>query len=128
MASVFGDIPYISRFRLAKLPSLEAVTSRAKKIASKVPFSDDVVALYFCAIDRKVPLKIKTSIIASLAYLVLPIDVIPDFLVGFGFTDDVAVMTALYSLVSGHITDEHRQLARSALGSATRADVPVEEA
>jgi hypothetical protein len=37
-------------------------------------------------------------------------------------------MTALYSLVSGHITDEHRQLARSALGSATRADVPVEEA
>jgi uncharacterized membrane protein YkvA (DUF1232 family) len=127
MASVFSDIPYISRFRLPTLPTLDAVVGRAKKIAAKVPFSDDIIALYFCAIDRKVPLKIKASIIASLAYLVLPIDAIPDFLVGLGFTDDVAVMTALYSMVSGHITDEHRQLARAALGSSEKVDAPVEE-
>jgi uncharacterized membrane protein YkvA (DUF1232 family) len=127
MASVFSDIPYISRFRLTKLPTLDAVVGRAKKIAAKVPFSDDVIALYFCAIDRKVPLKIKASIIASLAYLVLPIDAVPDFLVGLGFTDDVAVMTALYSMVSGHITDEHRQFARAALGSPEKVDAPLEE-
>ncbi len=127
MSSLFGEIPYVSRFRLTNLPSLDAVIARTKKIATKVPFADDVTSLYFCAIDRKVPLKIKASIIASLAYLVLPTDAIPDFLIGFGFTDDVAVMTALYSLVSGHITDEHRRLARKALGYPAATEMPVEE-
>jgi uncharacterized membrane protein YkvA (DUF1232 family) len=78
-----------------------------------VPFSDDVVALYFCATDKAVPVKVKVSIIAALAYLVLPADVIPDFLVGLGFTDDVAVLTAVYSLVSSHINDTHRKAAKT---------------
>ena len=29
---------------------------------------------------------------AALAYFVLPFDVVPDFLAGFGFTDDAAVL------------------------------------
>jgi uncharacterized membrane protein YkvA (DUF1232 family) len=128
MTSIFGNIPYISKYRLTSLPSLDNVVARSKKIASKVPFADDVIALYFCAVDRKVPLKIKASIIASLAYLVLPVDAVPDFLLGLGFTDDVAVMTALYSLVSGHITDEHRRLARRALDTPEATEAVVEEA
>lgn len=128
MASIFGNIPYLSRFHLTKLPSLEAVVGRAKSITAKVPFADDVVALYFCAVDGKVPLKVKGSIIASLAYLVLPIDAVPDFLIGMGFTDDVAVLTALYSMVSGHISDEHRKLARAALGISEKEITPGESA
>lgn len=124
----FGSIPFIGRFRLTKLPSLDAVVQRSKKIAKKVPFADDVTALYFCAVDKAVPLKIKASIIASLAYLVLPTDAVPDFLVAIGFTDDVAVMTALYSLVSSHITEDHRRKARAALGIAEKDDVASEAA
>lgn len=127
METVFGKIPFVSKFNVSSLPSLEAVAARVKKIAGKIPFADDVTALYFCAIDRKVPLKIKGSIIASLAYLVLPMDAVPDFLVALGFTDDVAVMTALYSLVSNHITDEHRRLAGEALGVAPEENAPVQE-
>ncbi len=112
MDAVFEKFPFLKRFELGQLPKLADIADRAKKIANKVPFSDDVVALYFCAIDKAVPAKVKVSIIAALAYLVLPADVIPDFLVGLGFTDDVAVLTAVYSLVSSHINEGHRRSAK----------------
>jgi len=113
MDAIFEKFPFLKRFELSRLPMLAEIADRAKKIANKVPFSDDVVALYFCAIDKAVPAKVKVSIIGALAYLVLPADVIPDFLVALGFTDDVAVLTAVYSLVSNHITDEHRRAAKT---------------
>lgn len=113
MDAVFQRFPFLKRFELGRLPTLADIAERAKAIAGKVPFSDDVVALYFCAIDKSVSSKVKISIVAALAYLVLPADFIPDILVGLGFTDDVAVLTAVYSLVSSHITDAHRQAAKT---------------
>ena len=44
--------------------------------------------------------------------------VIPDFLIGFGFTDDVAVLTAAIAAVRNHITPAHRAAARKALEDA----------
>lgn len=53
--------------------------------------------------------------LAAIAYFVLPLDTIPDFLLGFGFTDDATVLLAAISLVSSHIGDNHREAARRAL-------------
>jgi uncharacterized membrane protein YkvA (DUF1232 family) len=119
MDAVYQKFPFLKRFELVQLPTLADVGNRAKAIANKVPFSDDIVALYFCAIDKSVPSKVKISIVAALAYLVLPVDLIPDILVGLGFTDDVAVLTAVYSLVSSHITDAHRKDAKQFFDSNT---------
>jgi uncharacterized membrane protein YkvA (DUF1232 family) len=126
MDTVFEKFPFLKRFDVGKLPTLSDVAERAKKIANKVPFSDDIVALYFCAMDKTVPAKVKISIIAALAYLVLPADFIPDFLVGLGFTDDVAVLTAVYSLVSSHINDSHRRAAKRFFDE-TYEEPPVKE-
>jgi len=87
----------------------------AKRAARHVPFMDEVVAAYYCALDRRTPMRVKGTLIAALAYFVLPVDTIPDFILGFGFTDDIAVLTAAIAAVRSHITPAHRLAARQAL-------------
>ena len=85
------------------------------KVAGNIPFAEDAAAAYFCATDPQTPSKVKAVLIAALAYFVMPIDLIPDFVAGFGFTDDAAVLALALSLVAGNIKDIHRKRARSAL-------------
>ncbi|MER9495811.1 YkvA family protein [Mesorhizobium sp. M0006] len=87
----------------------------AKKAARQIPFMEEVVAGYYCALDRKTPLRAKGILLAALGYFVLPVDVIPDFVFGLGFTDDIAVLTAAISAVSAHITPAHRKAAKEAI-------------
>ncbi|MFW6029627.1 MAG: YkvA family protein [Halanaerobiales bacterium] len=42
-------------------------------------------------------------IISSLAYLILPTDLIPDFVIGFGFTDDAAVFIMVFKQLKSEI-------------------------
>lgn len=87
----------------------------ARHAASQVPFMEEVVAAYYAALDRATPLKVRGTLLAALAYFVMPADMIPDFIVGFGFTDDVAVLTAAIAAIRGHIRPAHREMARAAL-------------
>ena len=89
-----------------------------RRAAGQVPFMEELVAAYYCALDGRTPLKAKGIILAALAYFVLPADSIPDFILGLGFTDDVAVLTAAITAVRAHMTQEHRLLARQALSRA----------
>lgn len=86
-----------------------------RRAARYVPFMDDVVAAYFAAIDKQTPMKVRGTLLAALAYFVTPIDLVPDFLIGLGFTDDVAVLTAAIAAIQGHIKPSHRKAAREAL-------------
>ena len=45
----------------------------------------------------------------------MPIDAIPDFLLGLGFTDDMAVLFTAVSMIRSHMKPEHREKAREAL-------------
>ncbi len=87
----------------------------AKKAARHVPFMQDVVAAYYCALDSKTPLKAKGILLAALGYFVLPVDAIPDVLAGIGFTDDVAVLAAAIAAVRAHMTPAHLLAAKRAL-------------
>lgn len=87
----------------------------AKRAAKHIPFMDEVVAAYYCALDPKTPLRPKGVLLAALAYFVLPFDVIPDVLLGVGFTDDIAVLTAAIASIRQHIKPEHRNAAAKAL-------------
>ncbi len=86
-----------------------------RKAARYIPFSDDLVAAYFCALDPNTPHRVRAVLLGALAYFVLPFDVVPDFLVGIGFSDDVTVLVAAIALVRSHITAAHREAARRAL-------------
>lgn len=86
-----------------------------KKAARHVPFMEEVVAAYYCALDRETPLRVKGILLAALGYFVLPADAIPDIILGIGFTDDVAVLTAALAAVRAHIKPAHRLAAKEAL-------------
>ncbi|MCC6984201.1 MAG: DUF1232 domain-containing protein, partial [Bauldia sp.] len=84
----------------------------------------EVVAAYYCALDPATPARVKAVLLAALAYFVVPIDVVPDFLAGIGFGDDIAVLFGALTTVRSHIRPEHREAARRALaedGEAPRA-------
>ena len=86
------------------------------KVAGKIPFAEDLAAAYFCAVDPATPGRVRGILIAALAYFVLPVDIIPDFIAGIGFTDDAAVLATAIALVSSHIKPRHHKRARAALG------------
>ncbi|MEX0956491.1 MAG: YkvA family protein [Rhizobiaceae bacterium] len=86
-----------------------------KRAARAIPFMDEVVAAYYCAFDAETPTRARGILIGALAYFVLPTDFIPDFLLAFGFTDDLAVLTAAITAIRPHIKDHHRAAARQAL-------------
>ena len=88
---------------------------KTRRFANKIPMMDEVVAAYFCAIDPATPTKVRGTLLGALAYFIMPVDMIPDFLAFVGFSDDIAVLSLAISTVSVHITDAHRDAAKSAL-------------
>lgn len=96
----------------------EKFWDKLKQSAARIPFMEDVVASYYCALDPNTPTKVRGILLAALAYFILPLDSIPDFLVGFGLTDDIAVLTVAFNAIRGNITPAHREAAREALDNA----------
>lgn len=92
------------------------------RMLSRVPFAEDVVAAYYCAFDPATPRKAKGILLAALAYFILPFDVIPDFILGLGFTDDVAVLLTSFNVIRTHMNQSHRDKAREALARIRRGE------
>lgn len=88
-----------------------------KRAARQVPFSRDLVAAYYCAIDSQTPVRVRGLLLAALAYFVLPFDFVPDFFAVVGYTDDIAVLAAALKMIQGHIADRHYEAADDALGT-----------
>jgi uncharacterized membrane protein YkvA (DUF1232 family) len=88
---------------------------KTRAVAARLPFADELLAAYYCALDRDTPLPVKASLIGALAYFVLPVDAMPDVLPALGFTDDAAVLATAVKLVASHIRPAHRDMAREKL-------------
>lgn len=80
----------------------EKIRSIAKRTGSAV--IRPVLTLYYTLKDGDVPIKDKLFIIGALGYFIIPTDVIPDFIVGLGYTDDLAVIAILLKQVKDNIT------------------------
>jgi len=89
--------------------------SKLRRYIRRVPFVEDALAAYYCAMDPATPLPVKAVLFGALAYFILPLDIIPDFIGLVGFTDDAAVLYAAIRIVAPHIKDGHRQQARIAI-------------
>ena len=89
--------------------------AKLKRFAGMVPFVEDLVAAYYCALDPATPMRVRGMLLAALAYFILPVDLIPDMIAGLGFADDAALVTAVVGLVAAHITPTHRAAAARAL-------------
>ena len=54
--------------------------------------------------DSSTPPQVRISIMGALTYLIVPVDLIPDFIPASGFSDDLVALTAVISLWQHHIT------------------------
>ena len=65
--------------------------------------------------DNSTPAQVRISIMGALTYLIVPVDLIPDFIPASGFSDDLVALTAVISLWQHHITPEMKFRAKCKL-------------
>lgn len=68
--------------------------------------------LHYAARRPDTPAWARRTAYGALAYFILPTDAVPDFLVGLGYTDDLAALTAAIATLSSYIDDGVRARAR----------------
>ena len=108
------------RYDVDKLAADEAFVAerfwdKLRRTLGRVPFVEDALAAYYCATDGNTPLYVKAVLMGALAYFIVPSDVIPDFIVGLGYTDDAAVLAAAIGAVRSSLKPEHFAAARAFL-------------
>ena len=85
------------------------ILSIAKK-AGKI-IIQNALTLYY-TLNSDAPRWVKVIIAMALAYLVAPIDSIPDLIPVLGFSDDLGLLITVLSKIAIHIKNESRQQAR----------------
>jgi uncharacterized membrane protein YkvA (DUF1232 family) len=121
--AAFGASAFFGKFKSGKFRARKGDATRVreefwpkmKTVAAKVPFAEDALAAYYCTMDRGTPLRVRGTLLAALAYFIMPLDFLPDVLPALGFTDDAAVLMMAFQLISSHIKREHREAAKAAL-------------
>jgi uncharacterized membrane protein YkvA (DUF1232 family) len=66
-------------------------------------------------LDADTPPQVRLTMLAALTYLLVPMDLIPDFIPAAGFSDDLVALTALLGLCTTHMSDAIRQRAQRKL-------------
>ena len=67
------------------------------------------------AIDPYTPAQVRVSLMAALAYLIMPFDLFPDFMPLVGFSDDFVALSAVLSIWSKYMTPSIRKRAEKKL-------------
>jgi uncharacterized membrane protein YkvA (DUF1232 family) len=74
---------------------------------------DQLLVTWALLRDPRVPLWTKAIPILALGYVLSPIDLIPDIIIGLGQLDDIGIilggMRLFEAVAPGYIVDEHRQ-------------------
>ena len=81
-----------------------------KKAGSSVVYA--VLLLYYTLQKPEVPKKTKAIIIGALGYFILPVDLIPDMMLGVGYTDDLGALGVALFQVAMYIDDDIKNKAR----------------
>ena len=108
-------VPEIEKLNRDQATTEREFLRKLRRHARRIPFADQLLAAYYCAIDPATPLRARAVLYGAIAYFILPIDVIPDWIIGLGFTDDAAVLAAALRSILPHIKDRHRNRASQAI-------------
>jgi len=93
--------------------------AKMRRVAGRIGFAREAVAAYYCVRDPATPAHVKVILLSALAYFILPVDAIPDFVAGLGYSDDAAVLLAAWRAVGPEIKDCHRERADAVLARLT---------
>ena len=71
-------------------------------------------------LDGNTPLWVRGTLLGALGYLILPIDLVPDFVPGVGLLDDLALLGMILANLDTLVTEEIRRRARQRLPKKLR--------
>ena len=88
-----------------------------KKILTKAgrTIAKPALEILEMAIDPFTPTQVRISLMAALAYLIMPFDLFPDFMPLVGFSDDFVALTTVLSIWSKYMTPSIRKRAEMRL-------------
>ena len=92
--------------------------SKAKSLGKAV--LKPALLLYYVMMSPKVPFSIKTTIAGALGYLIVPLDLIPDFIPIAGYSDDIAALITIVKMCKDYITPEIKAQAEEKLHELLR--------
>lgn len=69
------------------------------------PILRKALELYYAMTRPDMPLNVKLQIMGALAYLVMPLDLIPDFIPVVGWTDDAAALAFAYASAENYVDE-----------------------
>ncbi len=98
-----------------RAPDERSFWRKLGRVLARIPFAEDLVAAYYCALDPDTPPYVRAVLFGAVAYFILPTDMVPDILAGLGFTDDASVIAAAIAAVGRHLEPRHRARARERL-------------
>ena len=101
---------FSKNFSVAKL--WEKIQKNARKLGVKVVF--EALKLFYMLQDPVGNASDKLIITAALGYMILPLDLVPDFIPG-GFIDDGVILTWALNQLKGKMTEQTLQKAKSKL-------------
>ena len=85
-----------------------------------VPVLEKGLVLYYTVQDPAVPKDVRLKIAAALAYLISPIDIIPDPTPFIGHLDDLFVLAVTTLAVESNITEEAKKQSKEAVEEIVR--------
>ena len=72
-------------------------------------FRHDLVRLWHAFWNPRTPFWLKAAMVGVVLYLVSPLDLIPDILLGFGFIDDLILVPLMLSWIASRLPPEEAE-------------------
>lgn len=107
----------------------EKFLGKVKKFGANIGFKalHSAMVMFYSLKDPNLPNKDRMIILGALGYLILPIDLIPDFIPVVGFTDDVAIIIAALAKVMNSVSEENKIKAHQQLKKWFKDSYPYNE-
>ena len=105
---------------------IQDLGGKVRRTIGKVPFTRNAVAAFYAARDPATPTGVKAAVMAALAYFIVPVDLVPDFIAALGYTDDATVFYGAWRLLAPYLKPHHETKAREFLLQETDGDATPE--
>ena len=93
---------------------LQYIQSKANSLSQSLAYS--VFLMYYAWKNPDTPAWAKQIIMGAIAYLLAPIDGIPDLTPFIGFTDDLSILSLSLMAIAFYVNDEVKSKAKEAMG------------
>ena len=109
-----GDVILYENKSLIALERLvrRRLWQRLRGFAASLPFAQEVLAAYFCAVDPRTPLAVKLTLLGTLAGFLMPQRLIPRALRSLVVGGDIGFLLGALQGFAAQIRPEHRMRAR----------------